>query len=101
MRLKKEFVNHDLGQTRFLVCMDPKVFRGFMRGNDTAGFILDRLSEDITEEELIQAMTEEYDADRDVIAKDVNGFLDRLRSMNALEENSSEAKDGASLKEEK
>ena len=86
MKLKKEFVNHDLGQTRFLVCMDPKVFRGFMRGNDTAGFILYRLSEEITLEELVQAVADEYDADLDVISRDVEDFLNRLRSMNALEE---------------
>ena len=86
MRLKKEFVNHDLGQTRFLVCMDPKVFRGFMRGNDTAGFILDHLSEETTSEELVQAVAEEYDADLNVIARDVENFLNRLRSMNAIEE---------------
>lgn len=86
MRLKKSFICQELGQTRFLVSMDPENFRGFMRGNETTGFILDRLSQEISREDLIRAIAEEYDAPEDVIARDTDSILDKLRSMNALEE---------------
>ncbi|MBR2526905.1 MAG: PqqD family protein [Blautia sp.] len=86
MKLKEDFVVQELGSTQFLVSMNPEAFRGFMRSNETAGAIVDLLKKETTREKVIASMLEAYDAPEEVVAKDVDSILDKLRSIHALEE---------------
>ena len=47
---------------------------------------MDCLKEETTEEAIVDAMCERYDAPRDVIRADVKEILDKLRGIRALEE---------------
>ena len=86
MKLKEGFVTHAIEDTHFLVPLGGDAFHGIVRSNETAGFIVDCLKNETTEEEIIDAMCKEYDAPRETIAKDVRKVLDILRSIKALDE---------------
>ena len=61
-------------------------FAGLIRNNKTAAFIVECLKEETTEEKIVEAMFEKYDAPKDVLAKDVSEVIEKLRKVGALDE---------------
>ncbi len=86
MKLKKEFITHDTGKESLLVPTGSADFSGLVRGNKTLGAILALLKEDTTEEAIVAAMKERFDAPEDVIVRDVKKALAELRKIGALDE---------------
>ena len=86
MKIKSDFIIQDVDDAQFLVPVGAEAFSGIVRSNKTAAFIVNCLKVDTTEEEIIDAMCEKYDAPREKIAADVAKVLDTLRKVNALEE---------------
>lgn len=86
MKLKKEFITYPVDQNVIMVGVGDTPFRGMVKANPTAAFILECLGEEISEEELVDKMLEKYDADRETIIKDVHAVLDSLRRVGALQE---------------
>ncbi len=85
MKLKKEFIVHESDGEQIMVSTG-KNFNGMVRSNKTAAFIIDCLSKDTTEEEIIKKMLERYDASEDVIAKSVSSVLTKLREIGAIDD---------------
>ena len=86
MKLKDAFVTQQIEDTQFLIAVGGEAFSGVVRSNKTAAYIVDLLGSEITREEIVDAMCRKYDAPREVIAADVDGVLEKLRSIHALEE---------------
>ena len=86
MRLKNDFIAKEIDGVQYLVPVGAEQFSGMLRNNKTAAFIVDCLKEETTEEAVVDAMCEKYDAPREKIAEDVKGILSILRSVGALEE---------------
>ena len=86
MKLKSDFVSQDVDGKRYLIPTLGQAFSGIARGNRSAAFLLDLLSREISPDALVDAMCEKYDAPREQISRDVQGFLNSLRSIGALEE---------------
>ena len=86
MKLKKEYIIHDTGSESLLVPAGGAGFSGLVKGNKTLGAILALLKEDTTEEAIIAAMKQRFDAPEDVIARDVKKALSELRKIGALNE---------------
>lgn len=88
MKLRQGFITYATDDEQIMVAAGSaaEYFHGMVRSNKTAAFIIDCLSRDITEEELVSAMAEKYDAPRDVIAADVARVLESLRGIGALDE---------------
>jgi hypothetical protein len=86
MKLKSNFLTQTIDDTVFLVPVGNGAFNGMIRGNKTTAFLIGQLKNEISEEELIDATCEQYDAPREVIAADVKKCLATLRSVGALEE---------------
>ncbi len=86
MKLKPDFISQDVDDVRFLVPVGAESFRGIVKSNKTAAFIVDRLAEETTEEAIVDAMCEKYDAPRAQIEADVSKVLETLRNIGALEE---------------
>ena len=61
-------------------------FAGLIRSNKTAAFIVECLKDDTTQEKIVEAMFEKYDASKDVLAKDVSDVIEKLRKVGALDE---------------
>ena len=88
MKLKAGFVTQDIDDTQFLIPIgkENENNHGMLRSNATAAMIINYLKKDTCSEKIVDAIYEEYNADRETIEKDVNSVLEVLRSVNALEE---------------
>ena len=86
MKLKNEFITQDIDDTQFLVPVGAEAFSGIVRSNKTAAFIVNCLKEETTETAIVDAMCAKYDAPRETIAVDVAEILEKLRSINAIDE---------------
>ena len=86
MRLKDCFITHNSNGEKILVDTSAANFVGIARSNETAAFILEILKNDITKEQIVDAMMEEYKApSREKVGEDVDGFLNKLNGIGALE----------------
>lgn len=85
MKLKKGFVTHTTNNEQVLVAADGS-FNGIAKSNQTAAFIVDCLKNNVTEEDIVNLMTKEYDAPREIISKDVHNIIEKLKSIGAIEE---------------
>lgn len=84
MKLKKEFIVQDMGDTQVMVSTDAS-FNGIARSNKSAAFIIEQLKSDVTEDDIVKAMVEKYDAPEDVLRADVKEVIATLNSIGAIE----------------
>ncbi len=59
-------------------------FNGVITLNETGAFLWKVLSNGATEEELLEALTKEYEIDEAVAKADISAFLDKLREAEIL-----------------
>ena len=85
MKLKDTYITHDSDGEQILLDTSSS-FAGLIRNNKTAAFIVECLKEDTTQEKIVEAMLEKYDAPKEVLAKDVSEVIEKLRKVGALEE---------------
>ena len=85
MKLKDTYITHDSDGEQILLDTSSS-FAGLIRSNKTAAFIVECLKEDTTEEKIVEAMFEKYDAPKDVLARDVADVIEKLRKVGALDE---------------
>ena len=85
MKLKDTYITHDSDGEQILLDTSSS-FAGLIRNNKTAAFIVECLKEDTTEEKIVEAMLEKYDAPKEVLAKDVADVIEKLRKVGALDE---------------
>ena len=88
MKLKSNFVTQNLADAHILAPVGKavRIFHGFVRANETAGFILECLKDDTTEEEIIDKMMKEYDVDRERAAAGIQKVVAQLKEIDALED---------------
>ena len=86
MKLRDDFLTYPNGDKTVLVPVGRKAFSGVVKGNKTLGAILGLLKKETTEEAVIDAMKERFDAPENVIVRDVKKVIDELRKIGALDE---------------
>ncbi len=88
MKLKEGFVTHATGG-EYIVVATGKIgreFAGMIRNNESANSIFELLSNETTEEAVVDKMCERYDAPHAVIAADVHAVIEKLRQAGFLDE---------------
>ena len=86
MKLKDEFVTVNSGDTQIMVSIDTRHFSGMIRSNPSAAFIVDCLKEETDEEKILEQMKEHFDGPEDLMKEDICLVLEKLRSVDALDE---------------
>lgn len=86
MKLKENFITYEENSEHLTIPAGGSAWNGLIRSNKTAGFIVECLKEDTTEDAIVEKMLEKYDAPRELIAADVAKILAKLRSIGALDE---------------
>mgnify|MGYP002530795446 CR=1 FL=1 len=86
MKLKDGFITRQTDGEQIMVAVGDVGFAGLVRSNKTAAFIVDCLKSETTKESIVDAMSRKYDAPKDVLDRDVEGILAKLRSIGALDE---------------
>ena len=85
MKLKSTFITHSSGNEQIMVSVDGS-FSGMVRSNSTAAEIINLLASDTTKDAIVDAMLEKYEAERELVERDVDKILASLRSIGALDE---------------
>ena len=86
MKLKEGLITMQSDGEQIMVSVGDTKFAGLVRSNKTAAFIVDCLKSETTKDAIVEAMAEKYDAPKDILAKDVEGIIAKLRSIGALDE---------------
>ena len=86
MKIKKELVKRDIAGDTILVPVGKTVYdsNGLFVLNELGSFLWDRLEAATSEEELLQAILNEYEVTEDVAKTDLEDFLNRLRKLGIL-----------------
>ena len=85
MKLKKEFITHEVAGESMLVPTGNTAFSGMVRGNKTFGAILELLKTETTEAALIDAMKARFNAPEGDVERDVKKALSELRRIGAID----------------
>lgn len=88
MRLNDDFIVYDLGGDVNMVPTGAatQAYRGIVRCNKTAAFIIECLKTETTEAELLEKLKQKYEGDADRMAENLKKTLNTLRSIHALVE---------------
>ncbi len=88
MKIKEGFILKKVAGNNVVIGVGKtmKTFNGMINLSESAAFLFEHLNEDTTANALCDALCEEYDVDRGTALTDINAFLDKLRSVNILEE---------------
>ena len=88
MKLHNGFITYSTGGEQIMVAAGnaSAIFRGMVRSNETAAYIIDCLKEEISREELLDKLCARYDAPADLIDRDLERVLESLRRIGALDE---------------
>ena len=87
MQISKDFILQKVGSSYVAVPVGEtsKQFNGMVRLNETGVFLWKKLSEkDCTEDDLVDAILEEYDVAREVAAQDIHRIVEQLREVGIL-----------------
>lgn len=86
MKIKKQLIKREVAGETILVPVGKTVYdsRGLFVLNELGAYLWDRLPQAQDEEDLVQAVLEEYDVTHDQAAADIRVFLEKLRGMEIL-----------------
>ena len=88
MKLNKDIMLGNIDGRDFAIATGElsKTFNGIINNNPSSNFIFNLLKTEQTEDSIVQAMLEKYDAPEEVIRADVRELLDVIRKAGILEE---------------
>ena len=86
MKLNEHFFKHNIDGQALLVPTAEASFHGLIQGNKSVEVILECLTHDTTEEEILAAMQERFDGDEDVMRRDIADVISKLKSVGAIDE---------------
>lgn len=88
MKIRNGFILRDVAGKTFVVATGElsKEFSGMITLNETGKFIWNMLQNDVTINEIVDALLSEYEGvDREVVDSDVKNFIALLEKDNVLE----------------
>ncbi len=87
MKLNPRFLTHETKGEHYMISTGDATFKGIVKNNETAAFIVECLKSDTTESTIVDRLLAEYEgADRATVSRDVADIIGKLRSIGALEE---------------
>ena len=87
MKLNPRFLTHVTKGEHYIISTSDTEFKGIVKNNETAAFIVEWLKADTTESTIVDKLLAEYKgADRPTVERDVTNIIGKLRSIGAIEE---------------
>lgn len=86
MRLREEFITYNMDDGQVLVSTDQSLFNGMLKCNKSAALIVECLSQECTEQDILDKLLETYEVDQQTAAADLERVLGTLREIRAIEE---------------
>lgn len=87
MKIKEGFILRNVAGSFVVVPVGDATidFNGMMNLNETGSFLFEKMIEGTTREDLIKALTEEYDVDEETASKDVDLFIEKVEKEDLFE----------------
>ncbi|MBQ1519419.1 MAG: PqqD family protein [Ruminococcus sp.] len=86
MKLNSGFILHNDGEQKLLVSTGATKFSGLVRSNSSAGFIIQCLETETTEDEIVAKMQKKWEVSDEIARRDVRKITEQLRDIGAIEE---------------
>ena len=87
MILNPKFLTHVTKGEHYMISTSDTKFKGIVKSNETAAFIIECLKEETTESTIADKLMSEYKgAERPTVEHDVANIIGKLRSIGAIEE---------------
>lgn len=87
MKLDPRFLTHVTRGEHYMISTSDTKFKGIVKNNETAAFIIECLKSDTTEKAIVDNILAEYTgADRPTVERDVKNIIGKLVSIGALAE---------------
>ena len=86
MKLKSNFITHEVANEHLTVPTSTAKFSGIIRSNKTAAIIIETLKKETTPEEIAEALCAEFEAEYETVLFDVVKVIDSLREIGAIDE---------------
>ena len=86
MKIKEGFVLREVSGNFIVVAVGEglKTFNGMIQLNETSAFLWKMLEKGAEENQLVDAMLNEYAVSREIAEKDVKEFIESLREANLI-----------------
>lgn len=86
MKIKDGFVLKELAGSFLVVPLGSQVsdFAHIIKLTETSAFLWKKLESECEVEDLVSALLQEYDVDRETATKGVNSFVSKLKESNLL-----------------
>lgn len=86
MKIEKEFILREIAGDYVIVPTGKTAleFNGLITVNELGAFIWKKLQQEVSEDELIQDILEEYEVDEETARHDVEEFLNKLTECKIL-----------------
>ncbi len=87
MKIKEGFILRNVAGSFVVVPIGDATldFNGMMNLNETGAFLFEKMIEGTTRDDLIAALTKEYDVDEETATKDVDTFIERVEKEDLFE----------------
>ena len=88
MKIREGFIARDVGNKTFVVAVGElsKKFNVMITLNETGKAIWQAMQTETTVDEVVEKLLSEFeDADKDLVKRDVNAFINKLDAANILE----------------
>ena len=87
MKIDKDFVMREIAGDYVVVPTGKTVldFNGLITVNEVGAFVWKILQEDVTEEDIVKRVLEEYEVDEETAKNDVEEFIEKLVKGGILE----------------
>lgn len=87
MRVSKDLILREVAGEYILIPVGKAALEihGMINLSESAVLLWKKLQEDCTEEELVQALLNEYDIDRETAAADVRELIEQMQKIGVIE----------------
>lgn len=86
MKIRDTYILRSVAGENLVVTVGANVnFNSVMTLNETGKFLWEILTDEREESELVEALLNEYDVDRETAERDVAAFIGKLKDNNILE----------------
>lgn len=88
MKLKYEFTIEKIGDNNIAVPSGSAIvdFNGILKLNETAAFIIEKLNDEISMDDLVFAVSEKFSCDKNAASENVEYIINGLKESNLLAE---------------
>ena len=86
MKIKDGFILREVAGSYLVVAVGDAVknFNGIINLNETGAFLWRLAEKNVDEKEMTDALTAEYEVEKEVAEKDVKAFIEKLESMKII-----------------